>query len=537
MWKVVLLALFAVSKNDVSGLKIYNYIISKGQPYNLTNINYPKQFGNRHETLEYNFVADGSDNAQLKIVCDKIKISQISKNTDCENVYFSRIDGQDEHKICDENIENFVYKTTNRKLQIKIKTTSDGSISYKCTVFNNVEPVPEIIKLHPNGRAVTIGELPEPVPYFDHLWEFQSPIGTRISFQCVVGMIGIKPICGKNVFTFDDGEKVTEYCESDYLVIFSKSNLGRVRVQLDEAGDGYFECIVQAVTGPHANEYENAVSVEIDSSEHGIVPGIRRTSCKCGWANKSGARIVNGTETGINEFPWMAYLEVKHEVDKQVWNSTCGASVVTPRHILTAAHCLVSSGSTVVKPENVKIILGKHNSDISIKYERRVSGQKIFIGELFHKEGISHHDIALILTRQTIEFNNLIGPICLEPEELPIINRRIIIMGWGVTEDGTASKYLRKSRARVMDPTVCGGNIWDVCTKTSPSATCSGDSGGPLVWLDPETNRYVQVSLVSRGHDDCKTTASISTLIAHFYDWIQEIIKSTDPSVATCGKI
>nr|AQM58398.1 venom s1 protease 20 [Pristhesancus plagipennis] len=523
MWQQILTLVACI--NGAFSLSIYNYNIRHGQPLNFSSHNIAKD-----DTIEYNFVAVGN-NAHLKLVCDKIEMGN-----DCSEIYLKAIDSGNEKKICGGNNDNFVYKSRGNELKLKIVAGKTGSVLFDCTAFNNAEPSPEIIQLHPNGKAVMIGGLENPVPYYDHLWELNSPEGTKMSFQCVIGMIGTPPNCGKNVFIFDDSEQVTEHCESDYLILFSKSNKARIRVQLDEQGDGYFECLSQAVTGPNVNEFENVISKEVDSSEHGVTQGSRNTSCKCGWANKNMGRIVNGIETRQNEFPWMVYLEIKVESGNSAIESSCGASIITARHILTAAHCMVSE-TGVNKPENIKIVLGKHNSQVSTKYEKRVMAEKIFIRNEFLEKGISHHDIAIILTKERIEFNEVIGPVCLEREELPIINRRIVIMGWGLTEDRKPSPYLRKSKARVMDLSVCGGNEWDVCTMTSPSGTCSGDSGGPLVWLEPETNRYTQVSLVSRGHDDCISTASLSTLIAYFYDWIQEIIKSTDPSLATCGKV
>uniref|UniRef100_A0AB38ZEF2 Venom S1 protease 32 n=1 Tax=Ectomocoris sp. TaxID=3104572 RepID=A0AB38ZEF2_9HEMI len=515
------------------GENVQNVLLKRGQPYKFTNKNFPEFLTD--QLTVYQFSTE--NNAHIKIVCDEIKMEQNTPWTkDCTNVYISSTDEFNNRKLCANLIDNFVQKSIGPELILKIFANDKSKVSFSCTAFNNAEPKAEIIELNPNGKAITIGELPEPVPYYDHLWVFNSPKGTRLSFQCVTGMTGVSPKCGKNVFTFDDGEKVIEYCESDFIVKFSKENSARIRVQLDEEGDGYFECIVQAVTGPNVNEYENAVSEEVDSSEHGITPGEMKTSCKCGWANKINARIVNGTESRVNEFPWMVYLNVLHEAEELSWDSSCGASIITARHILTAAHCLVT-GKVLVKPENVQIILGRHNTEISLKHEQVLIGEEIFIDKMFLENGIAHYDIAIILTNERIEFNNLIGPVCIEREELPVINRRIIIMGWGLTEDFKPSNYLRKSKARVMDPTVCGGNLWDVCTMTSPSATCSGDSGGPLVWLHPQTNRYTQISLVSRGHDDCKSTASLSTLIAYFYDWIQDIIKRTDPTVATCHKV
>nr|AQM58327.1 venom serine protease 18 [Pristhesancus plagipennis] len=294
------------------------------------------------------------------------------------------------------------------------------------------------------------------------------------------------------------------------------------------------ECLVQAVTGPNANEYENIVSEEVDSSEHGVTPGSRKTSCKCGWANKNLARIINGEETRVNEFPWMVHLSVRFETDQGSWDSSCGGSLITQRHILTAAHCVVAAGK-VEKPENVEMFLAKHDSTKPTGNEVIVHGEKIFVPKLYLEKGLYFHDFAVILTKETIEFNNIIGPICIEPTELPVINRQAIIMGWGLTEEYRGSDYLRKAKVRVMNTAVCGGSPWDVCTASEPKNFCSGDSGGPVVWLNKDTNRYSQISVISRVPSMCSgKTASYSTQVAYFYNYIQEVIRETDSSVATC---
>jgi trypsin len=54
---------------------------------------------------------------------------------------------------------------------------------------------------------------------------------------------------------------------------------------------------------------------------------------------------VNGKETGVNEYPMMAGL-----VDLQIRDLYCGASVISRRYCLTAAHCLLNrqTGYTAV---------------------------------------------------------------------------------------------------------------------------------------------------------------------------------------------
>ena len=62
----------------------------------------------------------------------------------------------------------------------------------------------------------------------------------------------------------------------------------------------------------------------------------------------SWTRIIGGVEALRNSWPWQCYL------------GGCGASVLTPDYILTAAHCLY------VKP--LSSVISKHNTDCKPNY-------------------------------------------------------------------------------------------------------------------------------------------------------------------------
>ncbi|KAK9499746.1 hypothetical protein O3M35_002730 [Rhynocoris fuscipes] len=537
----LLLTLILILPSVIFGQTVNNVKLLHGKPYTISNPQYPDDTRWEKFSLEWNLEVE--ENGQIKIVCRDIRMVQRDPwNDDCPHIYFSVTDGKGEKKVCGSGIFDFAHESDGPKLKVKIGSPdAEGTALISCMALNIGDPEPEeIIKLEPNGKAwrLNLFDDREPKPYQDRLWKFESPEGTRISFQCDLSFRPLRSsTCGFSAIIFSDGTNSEEHCDTTRHIWFSKANQAKLRFKLDENGDDRMECLVQAVTGPNANEYENVVSEEVDSSEHGVTPGSRKTSCKCGWANKNLARVVNGKETRPHEFPWMVHLLVRFETDQGSFDSTCGASIVTPRHIITAAHCVAAEGK-VQRPENIKMILGKHDSTKPTGKEVTVNAEKVFVPKLYLEKGLAYHDFAVIFTKQTIEFNNIIGPICIEPTELPVTNRQAVIMGWGLTEQRQFSDYLRKAKVRVMDLNVCGEGThdWDVCTATEPKSFCSGDSGGPVVWLDKETNRYTQLSLVSRGFCIGKRP-SISTKVAFFYGYLQDAIKETDPSVATCHKV
>ena len=58
---------------------------------------------------------------------------------------------------------------------------------------------------------------------------------------------------------------------------------------------------------------------------------------------KNTVRVVGGTDTTINEYPWMALLRLKSQSKSSFF---CGGSLINAKWILTAQHCIFSAVNT-----------------------------------------------------------------------------------------------------------------------------------------------------------------------------------------------
>lgn len=89
---------------------------------------------------------------------------------------------------------------------------------------------------------------------------------------------------------------------------------------------------------------------------------------------------MGGTETGVNEYPMMAGLVDPFEKDV-----FCGATIISERHVLTAAHCLADRNT-----RNFGVLVGDHDlSTGKNAFPRQSNPSKIFFKSQFFAKKIA----------------------------------------------------------------------------------------------------------------------------------------------------
>ena len=178
--------------------------------------------------------------------------------------------------------------------------------------------------------------------------------------------------------------------------------------------------------------------------------------------------ITNGEEALLEEVPFFA----------SIFNGAlsspypfCGASIIKPNIILTAAHCLLNDSiSYMIRYGTVEFNNPKYE-DIKII--------KKFSHPQFDRESKMRNDIAIgVLEKPVREDNNVK---CAKLETGPVkIGSQVKVFGFGLTEKGQLAKTLQKTILKVYAVT----NTNEIMAKKNNTGSCFGDSGGPLTSLN-----------------------------------------------------
>ncbi len=197
-------------------------------------------------------------------------------------------------------------------------------------------------------------------------------------------------------------------------------------------------------------------------------------------------------------------------------NSFCTGTLVSPRVVVTAAHCIDGFPNVT----DLRIHAGVRVGDADIV---RV------------QDGVIHpdyqggpNDIALL----QLELPARARPWPLHRAALAQehLGRDVRIAGYGTTDpDGGTDGVKREGVGAISD-----FDGFDFAYVNNPSQTCFGDSGGP-VFLTLADGVETLAGITSRGDEAC-AVFSINTRIDVYQEFIDAFVATRDPTVADCGE-
>ncbi|KAM8953169.1 vitamin K-dependent protein C [Pelodytes ibericus] len=239
------------------------------------------------------------------------------------------------------------------------------------------------------------------------------------------------------------------------------------------------------------------------------------------------ARLTGAKQGRKGDSPWQALLLREKKFQ-------CGGVLIHPFWVLTAAHCMESSGKYYIR-------IGEYDRRKIEDTERQVQVTKIIIHPEYQSDHVDN-DIALLRLAEPAIFSKYVLPICLPSfalaeRNLTVDGTETVVTGWGNQDETFRNRssilsYIqiplvsRNECAEVMHHEL-SGNMLCAGLLGDKQDACRGDSGGPMV--TKFGGSWFLVGLVSWG-EGCgrEDNYGVYTKVSRYLEWINQEMTNYD---------
>ncbi|XP_065594372.1 transmembrane protease serine 5 [Cyrtonyx montezumae] len=257
------------------------------------------------------------------------------------------------------------------------------------------------------------------------------------------------------------------------------------------------------------------------SCESGRVVALQCSAC--GQRPAPGGRVVGGMDAAPGRWPWQVSVRLSSR-------HRCGGSVLAPRWIVTAAHCVHSYRRRSASGWMIHAGI-THGS---AKQEDGVPVERVISHPLYNDNSLDY-DIALMKLQVPLNFSDAISALCLLPSQQDLLpGTPCWVSGWGYTRPDQAqlTETLKEALVPLISTQRCNSSCMYAGELTArmlcagyPQGkvdACQGDSGGPLVCRDELAWRLVGIVSWGRGCAE-PNRPGVYTNVAQLLPWIYRV--------------